>query len=272
MRRGNALPIDSLREILNTKIYSSLSEAIQALEKRRDNKKLREEINNFLGNRRVPDIISKNKSIPAVLFRQLASPNYEMSRFLALAELGDFTPVVWEYLDDKYVTLNSEKYSLGKMSFYHGINKQGTLVVTKLKIVDFPKYDGKKISDVKTIWGETLADFHHSLLPQLYEGKVNYALFDASKWFQESGNNANHYYDYFLSLFIRNALLFENFLIDGTERQFTERVVIPAFERVYNRFKVKPLIIALDPTEVEGDHFWRCYPPTLEPLVKAKII
>jgi len=248
------------RNHLIENVYSTLSEAIGEIEKRKSNKQLNEKVKEFLESCGVPDVLKKSKKIPAVLFRQLASPNYEMRRFIALAELGDFKPVVWEYLEDKYVTSNPEKYSLGKMSFFHGTGKKGGAKITREKIVDLQYYNGKKISEVKTFWNEP------------FTNKIDLSLFDASKWFKSNGERAENYYDFFLCLFIRDAILFENFLTNGHELEFTKRVFLPSFKRVKKALGVKPLIIALDPTEVEGDEFWRCYPPETEGLIREKLV
>lgn len=253
-------------------VYSTLSEAIEEIKKRKSNKQLNGRIKRFLGSSEIPDVLKKSEKVPSVLFRQLASPNYEMRRFIALAELGNFKPVVWEYLDDKYVTSNPEKYSLGKMSFYHGTGKKGGTKITRTKVVDLQHYNGKKISEVKTLWGEPLSEFHHELVSNALGNKIDLALFDASKWFKSNGKSANNYYDFFLSLFIQDAILFENFLTEGPEHEFTEQVFLPSFQRVKKALDVKPLIISLDPTEVEGNEFWRCYPPETEGLIRQKLV
>jgi hypothetical protein len=197
----------------------------------------------------------------------LASPNYETRRFIALAELGNLAPVIWEYLDDKFVTSNPEKYSLGKLSFYYGTGKKGGAKIERTKIVDLQSYNGKKISEVQTLWGDSLVDFHHKILLDTYKEKTKLALFDASRWFHQNGSRADQYYDLFLSFFIRDGLLFENFLLDGAEYEFTEKVFFPAFRRAQNLFGVKPLIVALEPTDIEGDEFWRSYPPEIRQLL-----
>ena len=64
----------------------------------------------------------------------------------------------------------------------------------------------------------------------------------------------------FLTLFLRDAILFENFLLDTSESQFTHNVVLPTIKTIATEIGIKPLIVALEPTEVEGDEFWLSYP------------
>ena len=52
---------------------------------------------------------------------------------------------------------------------------------------------------------------------------------------------------------------------------FTKTVFLPAFIAVYKEFGVKPLIVALEPTEIETDIFWMSHPyPHKRLLTKNK--
>lgn len=95
-------------------------------------------------------------------------------------------------------------------------------------------------------------------------------IFDASSWFRSQGTTASEYYLAFLLLFVRHGILFENFLLDRRELSFTENVVLPTLAAIRNELGLKPLIVALEPTEVEEDRYWKCYPNELRTYVEEK--
>jgi len=71
---------------------------------------------------------------------------------------------------------------------------------------------------------------------------------------------ADKYYTPFTALFIKDAILFENFMLDSKEISFTKDIFLSAFIEVYRKTGCKPLIVALEPTDIEGDEFWPCHP------------
>jgi hypothetical protein len=64
-----------------------------------------------------------------------------------------------------------------------------------------------------------------------------------------------------------HGILFENFMLDDDEIEFTKKIVVPAFETIEKIFGVKPLIVALNPTEIEGSDFWNSYPYQIEDVL-----
>jgi hypothetical protein len=131
--------------------------------------------------------------------------------------------------------------------------------------------NGKPISSVRTQWGQGLVDFHRELFLLRYPKYKKDVFFDISKWFKNNGGNAKDYYKKFMALFIRNGILFENFMLDYEEMQFTKDYFLPAFFKVYEDLGLKPLIVALSPTDIEGDQFWMCHPPEILEHVDRKI-
>jgi hypothetical protein len=88
----------------------------------------------------------------------------------------------------------------------------------------------------------------------------------------ENGGKPKEYYKAFLTLCIRNGILFENFILTNEEeRRFTKDVFLPIFSEVTERIGMKPLIVALEPTDIEGDKFWMCHPPETFDYVKKKL-
>ena len=118
--------IDALvadRKAFNAFVYTPLDEAILELKQRRADTALTEKVHGLLGG----DIPEPFQIGPrAVLFRQLATPNYETRHFMDV--LGSFPtspkPLFWEYYEDKFTPNNYLKLSLGKLKFLLGIGKK----------------------------------------------------------------------------------------------------------------------------------------------------
>lgn len=247
------IDIDTLvsdREAFNSFVYTPYSKAKKEIHERKNNK-LIPDLNI------VPEILKKEPK--AIMFRQLVTPNHEICRFMSIAELGEFEPLFFEYYEDKFTSNNEFKHSLGRMFFYKGSGKDDRAILESINVINFNKSNGKKISSIKTFWRQSLVDFHHELFHKQFK-KSKYTLFDASEWFTKNGQNATGYYKQFLSLFIKNGILFENFMLDYKEKDFTREIFLPAFISVMKETGFKPLIVALEPTEVEEDRFWMSHP------------
>jgi hypothetical protein len=273
--------IDALvsdRSAFNAFVYTPLQEAITELKKRREDSSLATTIATQLP-AGLPSCVNNNE-LYAFLSRDLATPNYELRRFLSIIDaLGELSPIFWEYYGDKYTpNMNETKYYLGNMAFYIGTDKTGNERVQKMKVVDFNTCSGKKFSEVTTLWNQSFIDFHHELITETYFAHRSHEFrhaptyFDASQWYKDSGEKVELYYEYIFYLFITHGILFENFLIeDEREREFVKNVFLPAFIRVYEKTGYKPLIVALEPTPIEGKHFWMYYPENVMAYVKNKL-
>jgi hypothetical protein len=205
-----------------------------------------------------------------VLFRQVATPNFELERFVALASAAALIPLVLEFHQDKFVTRNAIKYSLARMGFYAGTGRRGGPRVRVLSVAELPAADGRLLCHTVTRWGQKLVPFHHELLlsqPALR----GIELFDASGWFLSHTGGAKAYYANFLSLFAAHAVLFESFLYSPEERQFTSEVVIPAFDAASARQGYRPLVCRLDPADREGLPYWLQYPNDLYNCVATRL-
>ncbi len=237
-------------------VYTSLPDAIQELERRRADPKLRERIEAALNH----DIPAPLRTDPrAVLFRQVITPNYETRRFLSITDSLPIKPLFFDHSDDKYVANNEWKYHLGRLCFYKGQDQSGNAQKEYLKIIDFNAYDGKPISSVRTFSNESLVDFHRSFFLSRFPDHEQ-DLFFASPWIQKQRLEGNGYYESVLMLFLCHGILFENFMLDSKEARFTRDIFLPAFIKVHKRFRLKPLIVNLEPTDIEGDSFWMYHP------------
>lgn len=266
---GDIPKIVSDRKCFDDLLYTPLDQAWTILEERRKDKELEKNVLNLL-NGDLP--IHFNEGAKAVLFRNLISPNYEVRRFVSIVDGFSFLkPLFFEHIEDKFTSNNQLKRSLGKMYFVRSIGKKGGTIMQSENIIDFVESDGKLISEVKTKWGEGLVDFHHRYFAEKFRPMPD-TFYSGSKWLKSKGANAQEYYKSFFLLFIRHGILFENMMLDSKEKVFAEKVFLPAFISVYKALGVKPLIFALEPTDIEGDHFWTCYPASDKEYVTDRML
>lgn len=237
----------------NKKFYTPLDEAIKEIENRRKDKDLIKKIETYIGE--IPEPF--NESVCAVMFRFVASPQEEMIEFFKRVNQTNLKPSFWEYYDDKYHSGNFCKYSLGKLLIHKGVDKNFNNIFKIENVIDINTSNGKKIKEIKTLNGESFIDFHHNLFYKVVPVPKN-SLYDASDWFKIQGGSADVYYKKFLSLFLVHGILFENFLLDDKDDDFTKKVFIPAFLDVQKKFGLKPLIVELlDTGNFDSDKFWK---------------
>lgn len=265
---GDYNKIMSDRNIFNQIVYTPLSDAIRLLEERQKNPEIMEKVEKLFKGK-IPEIL-KNKKC-AVIARQIATPNKENKMFLSVVKENELNPVFFEYFDDKFTSNNKYKHSLGQLSIQNGIDKNGNICIEKINIIDFNKYNGKKLKDVKTLWGEPLTDFHKKLF-KLYNLK-DFDCHDESDWYKKNNiNNVNLAYDNFMLLFVCFGILFENFLVSkNSEGDFTKNVVLSSIEKVFNLTGLKPLIVPIETIDLETEDLWYYHLPIVKNDIK-KII
>ncbi len=251
---GDYEKIISDRNIFNQVVYTPLSEALRLLDERRKDKELVKKVETLLKGD-IPEFFKKSKC--SVLFRQIATPNHESRRFISLAKENGLYPVFFEYYDDKFTSCNAFKHSLGQLHIPTKTGKKNGSTVEKITIIDFNKHGSKKLREIKTLWGESLIDFHKKLFGVHNYSNEDICFYDASNWYKNNGGEAIKYYTKFFLLFISSGILFENFLTSkDSEGDFTKKVVLPALEEVINMTGVKPLIVPLEPLDIESENFW----------------
>jgi hypothetical protein len=235
------------------KIYLSLDDAKRELARRQEDTELMSFVSSLLGP--LPDELNLSGK-KAVFVRYVATPSLEMDLFLETAQKSGLEPIALEFLEDKYVARNTEKYNLGKLSFVDVKNVHKKLFVEN--IIDFNHDEGKKIVDIYTNKKEKLVDLHHRLLEARY-GEATPEVHDFSEWFKGNrGLDKWSYYLRYLSIFLCNGILFENFLLNTKEVEFTTQVVFPAIRTIYDVTGLMPLIVRLVPKETETEPYW-CY-------------
>jgi len=240
----------------NEFVYSPLSEAMKELQVRWEDKELETKLHKFLQGDFPRPLVNGFK---AVLFRQLFTPNYEFRHFMSLVTTLNIKPMFLEYHDDKFTSQNPLKHSLGKIIFHQYKGKNGNTRIDSRNVIEFNINDGKRICEIQTIWGQSLIDFHHELLESIFPGSNTY-LFDGSLWFHRGGKCAKEYYTRYMALFVRNGILFENFILDGDELRFVREVFLPAFIEVWKKTGKKPQIVSLLSLDTQANKYWISHP------------
>lgn len=248
-----------------TSIYTPLSVAKKEIWRRWNDKVLRKKVEDFLGGD-VPEFL---KDAPkAYLAKHVASPNLNFFEYFNLAGRIGLDTAIPEFRNDKFVSINDDKYHLGKMFLFGGNGRKGGLKIKTKVLIDFNLFEGKKFSEIKTFNGEGFIDFYHKMMEAAEPG-ICKNIFDISDWIERKGGNSEKFYRNFLALFICNAVLFENFLSKKEDdRKFSRNVVLNSFKEVSNFFGVKPLIVPTVPIEKENDFSLWCYPQKLEACLK----
>lgn len=225
-------------------IYTPLEEAKEEIQRRWEDKELKKKVDEYLG-KDLPVIF--NSKPYAALGRHILTSNIECLMFLKIAKKSGLNLMGIEYYDDKFLTMNRSKLSLGKMTMVCNKKKSKK---DSFNIFNLQENNGKKFSEIKTFWGESLIDFHHRLICNI-EPNIN--LVDMSDWIKGKGKKAVDFYLYYLALFVRNGILFDNYLTKGEESEFTKNIFLPNYKKVLEYFGVKPLIVQLVPKEHEED-------------------
>lgn len=239
------------------KLYTPLTVALSELKRRRNDTLLRIRIEDYF--RDYPSL-PELKEAPRIVFSPtLLTPNLETEYFIDMVADLPYQPVIYEYISDKFVHINPQKFNLGQMTFFHksiaGSKKE---IIKSVRVVDFERYQGKPLAEVQTVFGESLIEFHHRLFRAYFSNKW-YELHDFSTWFRNSSHfDLQHSYLRFLGLFLTDAILFGHFNTTKSEIQFTHSKVLPAFKKLKEIFGIAPLIVPLQALETENDSFW-CY-------------
>lgn len=256
------------KNIFYEMVYTPLSEAIKILEERQKDKKLIKKIEKILLNN-IPEPLKKiDKN--GVIFRQVATPNYEIRWFIELTRDHNLKTNFFEYYSDKFTSNNCYKHSLGQLIIHKDKkNKKGENIEEKITIIDFAKYDGKKLKEVLTLWGEPMINFHKRLFNVVFLDNKNFNFYEASDWLKLGGNKAIDYYTNFILLFICHGILFENFLFCGDEGDFTKKILLPSFKKAFSLAGVKPLIVPIPPmdSDIEEDIHWHSYNDKIKNLI-----
>jgi hypothetical protein len=262
MKTGSQVP--SLSQSTPDDIYTPLDCAVRELRKRREDGRLERKVVEFLDGR-MPDHFRGEPR--ALHWPTVASPNIWMHEVHAAAEAAGLVPLVYEYRRDKFHPGNETKLHLARMRFFHGRDRYGSPLTRCLNAVDMNGAAGKSFDRIHVHSGHGFIDFHHSLLRGIFPDTE---VHDMSDWI-ESWPTIHEFYDAYMSLCIRDCVLLESFRTEGSDRELTEKVFMPAFHRAVQRFGMKPLIVALEPVAGPIDLYWYSYPAEVLPMVEAAL-
>ncbi|MEI7809967.1 MAG: hypothetical protein WCI41_00195 [bacterium] len=237
-------------------IYTPIEEAGEIIRKRWEDKDLRKRVEEKL-NGDIPEILKDGPH--GLIWRCICTPDGEFQRFLDLCEIAKLKPVGFENSQDKFVAGNFTKYGLTKLSFSDGLDKNNNNIVIKKSIVDFNKFEGKKMCDLETLWGENLVDFHHFFLESIFPVMKDNVI-DMSEWMKRNGEIPKKYYFSILSFAICHTVYFDDYDLIESEESFTNEIILPTLKEVENYFGIKPIIVKISKVgEHEKDPYWWCY-------------
>lgn len=253
---------------LKDDIYTSLGELPEELHRRANDSRLRSLVENRLDSH----ILNLYGEAPrAVLARSIFTPNRELEYFFDVSESLQLNPLLLEY-DGKLVAKNLEKYYLCRLFCMRHVGKKGGVLYGTHSVVNFNDNEGKYLSQVHTKNGESLLKFHHDLLSSVYPG-ISHNMFSITDWFNRTRSHGEHYYFDFLSMFIRNGVLFDNYIADDKEEQiFVRHRLLSSFKAVTSFYGVKPLIVPLLPLETESMTPWFSYSSRIAELVDKMVL
>lgn len=92
---------------------------------------------------------------------------------------------------------------------------------------------------------------------------------DLTAWYRSIGRPQDYYYP-FLKHFVAHGVLFEVFDLErAQEESFTNRVVLPAFQRTEEEYGVAPMVCRLYPEDQtdDEDFYWWSYPPHVNAFI-----
>lgn len=242
---------DALRQY----IYTPIEEAIQLLDARQKQK--HSELFDF----DVPEVLYRPRT--AIMLRQVATPNFEMRRVVALCDKHQLSLLILTFQEDKFSAGNDCKHALGRMGFFGGIGRHGGQKIRYSTIINFNECNGRPLSECQTLRGQSLVKFHHNLLLQEFPQLSADNIVDNSDWIIRHSSKTAGLYVANLKLLLKHAILFETFVLSGSEMDFTLTKFLPAFQKIVDTFGIKPLIVCSDTPDREGDEYWQLYPDHL---------
>jgi len=248
-------------------LYIDPESAVAEIKRRWTDKGLEKRVSDYLGGD-IPHVLGDGPKI--LLFRHLVTPDEESRIAIELAKKHDIDVVFFEYTQDRFTSLNFDKYTLVKMFFLLEKKGAGKDRVVKINVADMNSANGKTISSIATKWGESLVDFHHAVFSEVFP-EYSTKLFDASRWLKTHGERAALYYDAILCLTLRNRILLEDFHDEGDEAEFSRNVMLPAFRRIEQQFGLTPLIVKLAPEDSHLDPTWWYYRAHIRDIVHKQM-
>lgn len=214
-----------------------------------------------------PSLVLRLLAQPLILFRQIATPNLEQLRFIALAKSAGRPALILEMPNDWFTpTVNASKRRLGKLMVRRAPVEGRSSSVRSIEIVSFNQRGRHRLRDVVCHDGTPLVSFHHELLKSVAGERALEQVIDNTDFHE--GDAPRDHYERLFALTTCLGLLVESFATSGPERAFTEEIILPAIETTFRRFGVRPRIVRLLPVVTETDPLWESYPAEVMPLAR----
>ena len=212
-----------------------------------------------------PRALQLLRARPLVLFRALATPNFETLRFLDLARRAGRPPLILELRNDWFTpTVNLSKRRLGKLRIYRTADSPETDATRSVSVVSFNEGGRQRISDLTCFDGTPLTDLHHAMLSAVTSAETSGQVIDIENLCHVDGNRSR--YEQIFALCACFGALAETFSLLGAEAAFTADVVLPAVEAIITRFGARPAVTELLPCGSAADPHWESYPAAVLPL------
>ncbi len=258
--------IDDLSDIMLTPF-----EAMHELKRRRRDPAQQKRVEEYLAG----DIPEYFKGDPILyLARHIVTPNFETLRFIHLMRHLGLKTVITQDSKGLFVSQNNVKRALCKLPICCRVAQKNSILHEQyhnVTIVDFNKTDGKLFSEIETVWGEKLINFHQRLFRELGLEEVEFP--DDADWIDRHyrGNLLRHYKD-LMALFVVHGIFFENYNPDEPQEVYFVRTILrPACEYVKEKFGYYPLIVQVFPTSFESTHFWMSYPSKVLDIIRKSM-
>ena len=245
--------IENLPDV--NRILTPMANAIEEMRMRKLDDSLLQSVNEFFDSN-IPNHFKSDTPL-LYLSRHIATPNFETLHAIKIAKDNDVTLIIGEDPNDKFVSNNFLKKSLGKLTIITGKAKNGDPIIENTTIVDFNSYSGQPFNKVLTRSGTLLVDVHKFLMSKYRDSRV--VVSNESNWVGEyHKGDIIEYYKMFLSLMIVHGIMLEFYAVEDSE--FVDEVLAPAFNFVESKFGHKPLICGLIEPEQEFKKNWLAYP------------
>jgi hypothetical protein len=247
--------------------------AMEELERRQKDPLLKKKVEEYLSG----DIPEYFKDGPILyLARHIVTPNFETLRFIHLMRQLGLKTVVSQDSKGMFVPYNQVKKALCKLPICHRVSQKGKKLnehYENVTIVDFDEADGRTFSEIKTLWGEGLIDFHTRLFTELLGKDGDIERPDDAEWIDRHHRESLlAHYKHLLALFLVHGIFFENYdMHDKHEAYFVKNILRPAYLFVEKKFGYRPLIVQIYPTTFESGRFWLSYPKRVLDIVRESM-
>ena len=243
---------------IHVDLFTPLAEAVAELHRRRQHTDLMQRVRDYLHDD-LPDYLRGQQPV-LLLDRHVATPNNETMRFVELSTPFGLPMVISQDSGDKFVAHNGMKHALGKLPL------QTNGHVTSRRIIDFNVAQGERLSNIRTLTGVPLVEFHNDWLRRVLPARVQLA--DDAEWIsrKQRGNLLEHY-KRFLALLVVHEVLLEAYIDE--DATLVRDVLRPAFSFIHQQFGVTPLIANLHDVSVLPPCDWDAYPEHIHNQIEA---